>query len=46
MAYAKEHAIVHVVGQYCKKIDADLRNKLGGEAYGEWEKLADGEMIP
>jgi hypothetical protein len=45
VAYEKEHAIVHVVGQYRKRVDKELRERLGG-AYEEWEELPDKEGIP
>jgi hypothetical protein len=37
-AYAMEHAWVHTVGQYRKKIDEELRDRLG-EAYEEWKNF-------
>ncbi len=45
VAYEKEHAIVHVVGQYRKRVDKELRERLA-EAYEEWEELPDKEGIP
>jgi hypothetical protein len=45
VAYAKEHAMVHIIGQYRRKVDEELRELLG-EAYGEWEKLPDDQGIP
>jgi len=41
----REYSIVHLIGQYRKRIDTDLRARLG-EAYGDWERLADEQKIP
>ncbi|KAL1799247.1 hypothetical protein ACET3X_003284 [Alternaria dauci] len=45
VAHEKEHAIVHIVGQYRKRIDKELKGWLG-EAYDEWERLSDDARIP
>ena len=43
-AYEKEHAIVHVVSMYRKKVDCELRWRLG-DAYEEWERLPDRDDV-
>jgi hypothetical protein len=44
IAYAREHAIVYVIGQYRVKIDGELREQLG-TAYADWEKIPDDQGI-
>jgi hypothetical protein len=44
-AYAREHAIVHIIRQYYNKADKVLRNLLK-EDYDEWKKLPNHEAIP
>ena len=43
-AYEKEHAIVRVVSLYRKKVDRELRWRLGN-TYEEWERLPDRDDV-
>jgi hypothetical protein len=45
VALEKQHAIVHIMGQYRAMVDAELRERLG-VAYEEWERLPDQMEIP
>jgi hypothetical protein len=45
VAYDGGYAIVHVVGQFLKKVDHVLRKWLG-KKYGEWETLPGSRPMP
>lgn len=45
VAHQKEHATVHVVSLYRRRVDKALRERLG-EAYEDWESISDDALIP
>jgi hypothetical protein len=44
VAYAKEHALVHVAEQYRRVVDGVLREMLGG-GYGKWAEMPEGQEV-
>lgn len=45
IAHESEHALVHLVEQYCVRVDRLLREVLG-DFYSEWEQLEDQRLVP